>query len=123
MGAETNKVKIKALMKALGKAAKGHGKIYFVGGVSAVLFEWRITTVYIDLKLDPEPIGIFDALPEIKDKLSINIELASPDNIIPTLIGWKERSVFIARHGKIYFYHYDFYSQALAKIERYHTRD
>ena len=39
------------------------------------------------------------------------------------LPGWVERSVFIARHGSLEFFHYDFYSQALAKIERFHSRD
>lgn len=31
--------------------------------------------------------------------------------------------MFIRRHGDIDFYHYDPYSQALAKIERGHVRD
>ena len=33
------------------------------------------------------------------------------------------RSRFIAREGKITFHHYDFYSLALAKIERGHEID
>ncbi len=31
--------------------------------------------------------------------------------------------MFIARHGAVDFYHYDFRGQALAKIERGHARD
>jgi len=37
--------------------------------------------------------------------------------------GWRERSRFIARHGEVDFFHYDFVSQALAKLARAHDRD
>ena len=37
--------------------------------------------------------------------------------------GWSERSLFISREGRVSFYHYDFYSQALSKIERGHAQD
>lgn len=37
--------------------------------------------------------------------------------------GWKERSAFIARQGRLSFYHYDFYAQALSKIRRGHALD
>jgi hypothetical protein len=62
-------------------------------------------------------------LPRLKEELDINIELAAPDHFVPTLPGWRERCQFIVRQGRLSFYHYDFYSQALAKIERAHTRD
>ena len=53
----------------------------------------------------------------------MNLELASPDDFIPALPDWRARSVFVARHGLVNFRHYDFYSQALAKIERGHAQD
>jgi hypothetical protein len=59
----------------------------------------------------------------LKESLDVNIELASPDQFIPALPGWRERSKFIARHGQVSFYHYDFYSQALAKLQGGHARD
>ena len=77
----------------------------------------------VDLKADPEPAGLFEAIAVLKDELSINIELASPSDFIPELPNWRERSLFIARHGLIDFYHYDPYSQALSKLERAHSRD
>jgi hypothetical protein len=49
--------------------------------------------------------------------------LASPDQFIPVLPAWVERSQFIARHGLVDFFHFDYYSQALAKLERSHQRD
>jgi hypothetical protein len=110
-------------MSELGKAVRGEGRVYFTGGVSAVLHGWREMTIDVDLKAEPEPAGFFESLPLLKDRLDLNIELASPDLFVPPLTGWQTRSVFIARHGLLDFYHFDFYSQALAKIERDHPRD
>lgn len=110
-------------MAALGAAVRGPGRVYFTGGVSAVLMGWREMTIDLDLKAEPEPAGFFEALPALKEALDINLELACPSDFIPALSGWQERSRFIAQHGGITFHHYDFYSQALAKLERWHTRD
>ena len=114
---------IERFMKALGRTGRTNARIYFVGGVSAVLLGWRESTIDIDLKLVPEANEILKALPDLKERLQINVELASPDNFIPPLPGWEERSGFIAREGGIDFFHYDFYAQALAKIERGHSTD
>ena len=115
--------KIRDLMIALGHQATGPGRIYFTGGTSAVLYGWRTTTIDADLAFDPEPKGIFEAISRVKDMLDINIELAAPDQFIPPLPNWRERCVFIQRCGQVDFFHYDFYSQALAKVERGHARD
>lgn len=123
MRSDTNKRKIERLMDALGAAGLGSGRIYFTGGATAVLFGWRDMTVDVDFKLDPEPRGIFEALPKLKNDLDVNIELASPDQFVPALPGWRDRSLFIAQRGPVEFFHYDLYGQALSKIERYHARD
>ncbi len=115
--------KIKRLMIALGQSVGGPGAIFFTGGVTALLHGWRDTTIDIDLKALPEPLGLYEALADLKERESVNIELASPDDFIPELPGWRERSLFIARYGDVDFYHYDPYAQALAKIERGHARD
>ena len=119
----TEAARVRDLMKRLGAESRGPGRIYLVGGASAVLLGWRATTVDVDLKLDPEPTGVFEAVARAKDALNINVELAAPDDFMPALPGWRERSVFIDRHGAVDFFHYDFYAQALAKIERGHERD
>ncbi len=124
MREETDKAKILKLIAELGRRAKGPGRVYLVGGSSIVLLEkGRETTIDVDLKLDPEPAGIFEAIAAVKDSLDVNIELAAPDQFIPALPGWRERSRFIDSAGEVDFYHYDFYSQALAKLERGHDRD
>ena len=53
-----------------------------------------------------------------KGRLNINVEFASPDDFIPELPGWQERSRFIVREHSLDYFHYDFYAQCLAKIER-----
>ncbi|MDQ6940262.1 MAG: hypothetical protein M3119_08920 [Verrucomicrobiota bacterium] len=123
MRSETDREKIEAFMRALAQRVRGSGRIYLTGGGSAVLYGWRASTIDLDLKAEPEPAGFFEAIAELKETLDLNVELASPDDFIPALPGWRERSVFIARRGELDFYHYDLYAQALAKIERGHDRD
>jgi hypothetical protein len=123
MRATANRERLDRLMKALGESVLKEGRVYLTGGASALLYGWREMTIDVDLKADPEPEGFFEAIAILKDRLDINIELASPDMFIPVLPGWEKRSLFINRFGRIDYYHYDFYSQALAKIERSHVRD
>jgi hypothetical protein len=114
---------LQAFMRALAGAAKEPARVYLVGGATAVLLGWRTSTIDVDLKIIPESDEILRSLPLLKEKLKINIELASPDDFIPALPGWQERSKFIQQEGKLSFYHYDFYAQALAKLERRHELD
>lgn len=123
MRAETNALKLRQFMAALGERVRGQGRIYLTGGATALLRGWRDATIDVDLKPDPEPAGLFEAIAALKDELDLNVELASPDQFIPPLPGWRERSVFIGRHGQVDFFHYDPYSQALAKLQRGHERD
>jgi hypothetical protein len=115
--------KLRLFMEEIGRTAQSPGRIYLVGGATALLLNFREQTVDIDLKLDPEPKGVFEAIAKLKDQLDVNVELASPDDFLPALPGWHERSEFIARFGQVEFYHYDFYAQALSKILRWHEQD
>jgi hypothetical protein len=119
----TDRTRLQAFMHALGQRARQRGRVYLVGGASAVLLDWRASTVDIDLELDPSLESLLKDIPALKDSLQVNVELASPGHFIPPLPGWRDRSRFIAREGLIDFHHYDFYAQALAKIERGHARD
>jgi hypothetical protein len=110
-------------MSALGSAVKSTANVYVVGGATAVLLDWRSSTIDVDLKLVPESDELLKSLPGLKERLEMNIELASPDHFIPALPGWEQRSLYIQRHGNLSFFHYDFYAQALAKIERGHAND
>lgn len=110
-------------MKELASVSRTVSRIFLVGGSTAVLLGWRNSTIDIDLKIIPETDELLRSLSELKERLQINIKLASPDDFIPELPGWQERSRFVRQEGKLSFYHYDFYAQALAKIERRHKFD
>ncbi len=112
-----------AFLKALGEASRGETTVYLTGGATAVLYGWRSGTVDVDLKLEPDRDELLRALPRLKEELEMNVELASPDGFLPELPGWRERSPFVAREGLLTFRHYDLYAQALAKVERGHSRD
>ena len=115
--------RIRAFMRALGAAADVEGAGYLTGGATAVLNGWRQTTVDVDLLLVPESDRLLRAIAALKDELRLNVELVSPADFIPVPRGWEDRSLFAAREGRLTFYHYDPYSQALAKLERGHARD
>jgi hypothetical protein len=110
-------------LSALGAAVTGPGKVYLTGGATAVSYGWRTRTIDVDLRLDPEPAGAFDAIARLKDALDLNVELASPPDFIPEVPGWRERSIFVMRVGPIEVYHYDPVSQLLAKLARGFERD
>jgi predicted HicB family RNase H-like nuclease len=115
--------RVHEFMKALGSGVTSPARVFLVGGASAVLLGWRDSTVDIDLKAVPDRDDILRQLSALKERLEINIELASPDDFIPELPGWQDRSQFLRQEGKVTFLHYDFYAQALAKIERRHESD
>ena len=115
--------RIREFFRALGAEARDETRLYLTGGTTAVLLGWRVATVDLDIKMVPERDSLFRAIPALKEKLEINVELAAPADFIPELPGWEERSRFILREGKIDFFHYDFYAQALSKLQRGHAKD
>jgi hypothetical protein len=118
-----NRAKLQRFLEAFGREAKGPGRVYLTGGATAVTYGWRTSTLDVDLRLDPEPAGAFEAIARLKDRLDVNVELASPADFLPEVPGWRERSVFVARCGPVDVYHYDPVSQVLAKLARGHERD
>lgn len=115
--------RLRTFMRALAHEAVVDGRVYITGGATAVLHGWRESTLDVDIKIIPEHDRLLRAIPLLKESLHMNLEHASPDDFIPALPGWEDRSRFIAREGKLSFHHYDFYAQALAKIERNHDID
>jgi hypothetical protein len=115
--------RIRAFMRALGRSADVDGACYLTGGATAVLVGWRASTIDVDIRLVPKTKRLLRGLQRIKDELRINVELASPVDFIPGPSGWEERSVLVARKGRLSFYHFDLYAQALAKLERAHAQD
>ena len=110
-------------MRELARAARSPGKVYFTGGATALLLGFREQTIDIDIKLDPEPEGAFEAIANLKNRLNLNVELASPDDFIPRAGDWRECSRHVASIGPVEFFHYDFSLQALSKVERGYPQD
>lgn len=115
--------RIRAFMSAIAVEAREAGRIYLTGGSSSVLRGWRESTLDVDITIIPENDRILRAIPDVKERLQVNVELASPADFVPPLREWEERSLFIAREGMISFHHFDFYTQALSKLERAHRKD
>jgi hypothetical protein len=90
---------VRSFMSGLADAVRTPRRVYVMGGASAVLLAWRTATIDLDLKLIPETDELLRSLPQLKKQLHINIELASPDDFIPALPEWQERSQFIQQEG------------------------
>jgi hypothetical protein len=115
--------RLRKVLEALGRACRGPGVLYLTGGATALLEGWRDSTVDVDLKLDPEPEGVFSAIARIKEELDVNVELASPADFLPELRDWRSESRLVGRFGPIEVRHYDFRAPALAKLARGFERD
>jgi len=115
--------RIARFMRALGRAADADGACYLAGGTTAVLLGWRQSTIDVDILLVPETEALLRAIQELKHELQVNVELASPIDFIPVPGGWEDRSIFVAREGRLSFFHLDLLAQALAKVERAHAQD
>jgi hypothetical protein len=114
---------IRALARELGRVARTPTRIYLTGGSTAVIEGWRETTIDVDLRFEPEAEEVLRALPALKERLGVNIELVSPPDFIPELPGWRERSPLVYREGRVDVHQFDLYSQALSKIERGFEQD
>lgn len=115
--------RLRELARELGRIAGQPVRIYLTGGATAVLERWRESTVDVDMRFEPDADELLRALPALKERLHVNIELASPPDFIPELPGWRERSPLVFQEGRVAIHHFDLYSQALAKIERGFAQD
>lgn len=118
-----DRARIEAFLEALAREATQDTDVFVVGGTSAVLAGWRDATIDVDLVMRPESDAMLRAIPALKERLRLNVELASPDQFIPVPPGWEDRSPVIRRIGRVTIRHYDLCAQALAKLERGHARD
>lgn len=111
------------LARELGRAVPPGTRMYLTGGATAVLEGWRESTVDIDVRFEPDSDSALTKVRDLKEELSLNVELASPLDFLPPLDGWRERSPFRFREGNLEVFDFDPYSQALSKLERGFTLD
>jgi hypothetical protein len=93
--------RIRALLRELGRRSNAPARVYLTGGATAVLEGWRTSTIDIDLSFDPDDDALLRLLPDLKERLDVNIELVAPGDFIPALPGWRDRSPFVCRVGAI----------------------
>lgn len=110
-------------MKELARTAprKGHYRVFITGGGTAVLLGWRQTSIDVDLCADRDE--VFRDIQGVKERLSLNVEFARPDDFVPLLDGSQDRHLLIDAIGNVAFYHFDPYTQVLSKIIRGFRRD
>lgn len=110
--------RVRRLAAALGRVVSPGTRMYLTGGATAVLAGWRDSTVDIDVRFEPDSDEPLRRISELKEELSVNVELASPIDFLPELPGWRDRSRFLFREGNLEVFDFDLYSQALSKLER-----
>lgn len=110
--------RLDAFLRALAREVREPHVVYLVGGASALVEAWRDSTIDLDLLPEPDSDDVLRAIATLKDRVDVNVELASPLDFLPPLRGWRERSPFVANHGSLTVRHLDFRLQALAKLER-----
>ena len=115
--------RLRAFMRALGERTEVETTCYLTGGATAVLVGWRDATIDIDVLFAPENDQLLRAIPELKERLELNVEIAFPGHFVPLPAGWEDRSAFVEQVGAVTFRNVDPYAQALAKLERGHDRD
>lgn len=110
--------RIRRLARELGRFVDPGTRMYLTGGATAVLEGWRASTVDIDVRFEPDSDEALTRIRDLKNELSVNVELASPLDFLPPLPGWQQRSRFLFREGNLEVFDFDLYSQALSKLER-----
>lgn len=94
MPERVDRARLHAFMRALAEAVRQPLQVYLAGGATAVLEGWRESTIDVDLKLGHDADAVLRAIPAIKERLRLNIELASPADFIPVKAGWEDRSPY-----------------------------
>jgi hypothetical protein len=109
---------LRALMRELARVAprRVSGRVFIVGGGTAVWLGWRASTIDVDLHGEPD--RLFTHIQDVKERLRVNIEFARPEDFVPPLAGSEARHMFIEKMGSISFYHHDPYAQTLSKVVR-----
>jgi hypothetical protein len=79
--------------------------------------------IAVDLRLEPESDALLPAIQRPNDEPRVKRRARLAARLHPVPAGWQGRSLPIAREGRLAFYHFDPYAQALAKLERAHAQD
>ena len=100
------------------------GRLYLTGGAALVHKGIRPgQTLDIGIQITSDTANLTSQIAQIKQRLNMNIEFASPGDFIPLPAQWESRSEFIGRYGQIDMFYFDWYSLALSKMQRANRQD
>jgi len=115
-----------AVLEELGRRFGHPGRIYLAGS-SALIWE-GLRTESVDIDYAAEVDDVWEAelsrvIREVKDRMQVNLELASPGDFIPLPPGWRDRSPWLGRYGALDVHGFDPYATALTKLLRGRASD
>jgi hypothetical protein len=100
------------------------GRLYLTGGAALVHRGIRPgQTLDIDIQITIDPGNLTAHIAQLKQKINMNIEFASPGDFIPLPTQWEARSEFIKRYHQVDAFYFDWYSLALSKMQRANRQD
>jgi hypothetical protein len=100
------------------------GRLYLVGGAAMVHRGIRPgQTLDIDIQITVDPANLTAQIAQLKQRLNMNIEFASPADFMPLPAQWETRSEFLKRYGQVDVFYFDWYSIALSKMQRANRQD
>ena len=100
------------------------GRLYLTGGAALVHRGIRPgQTLDIDIQITIDPADLTTEIAQLKQKLNMNVEFASPGDFMPLPAQWEARSEFIKRYDQVDTFYFDWYSIALSKTQRANRQD
>ena len=117
-----DKTEIERFLRSFGQQYRKVGRLYLAGGAALVHAGIRSGRT-LDIDVEVTDGDMLLTIDQLKQRLHLNIELASPRDFIPVPSQWETMSQYVGRYGTIDVFYFDFYSVALSKIERGTTRD
>jgi hypothetical protein len=123
MRQRVGKVEIEQFLIQVGRTHQA-GRLYLTGGAALVHRGIRPgQTLDIDIQITIDPAQLMSQVVQLKQRMNINIEFASPGDFMPLPIQWDARSEFIKRYGQVDIFYFDWYSIALSKMQRASQQD
>ncbi len=98
------------------------GRLYLVGGAALVHAGIRSGQT-LDIQITSDPTNLTAQIAQLKQRLNMNIEFASPGDFMPLPAQWEARSQFIKRYDQVDAFYFDWYGTALSKAQRANPQD
>jgi hypothetical protein len=121
-GTPVTKQQVEQFLQDLGRAVRGRGRMYLLGGAALVHARVRCKPTQ-DIGLVVTRGDLYQAARKVAQAMNIPIEFTSLSLWIPLPRQWETRSRYVGRYGKIDVFYLDFYAVALSKMNRGNDRD